>query len=139
MKIVSWNTNSRSNKETLKEQCKFLDSGNFDVITLQEITENSQSFFKNYYKDLYVASSFDLSKDLDQLKRKRKYGELIISKTRFETLDPYRINIPFPETPSNYPKIGCHSIHEENLAWPCTYLKTIGLKFRTCWPIFKLV
>ena len=97
MKIVSWNTNSRSNKETLKEQCKFLDSGNFDVITLQEITENSQSFFKDYYKNLYVASSFDLSKDLDQLKRKRKYGELIISKTRFETLDPYRINIPFPE------------------------------------------
>ena len=57
MKIVSWNTNSRSNKETLKEQCKFLDSGNFDVITLQEITENSQSFFKDYYKDLYVAKS----------------------------------------------------------------------------------
>ena len=75
MKIISWNTNARSNKEILKNQCEFLDCGNFDVITLQEITEKSQIFFKEHFKDYHLVSSFDLSKDLNLLKRKRKYGE----------------------------------------------------------------
>jgi len=97
MKIVSWNTNSRSNKEILKRQCDFLSQGKFDVITLQEITETSQIFFKDYFKNDYVLSSFDLSKDLGLLKRKRKYGQIIISKIPCKALDPYRINIPFPE------------------------------------------
>ena len=97
MKIISWNTNARSNKEILKNQCEFLDCGNFDVITLQEITEKSQIFFKEHFKDYHLVSSFDLSKDLNLLKRKRKYGEIIISKQSFEILNPYRIDIPFQE------------------------------------------
>jgi exonuclease III len=35
MKIISWNLNSRTNKETLRGQSAFLRSGDFDVITLQ--------------------------------------------------------------------------------------------------------
>ena len=97
MKIISWNTNSRTNEETLQEQYKFLLSINCDIICLQEITFKSQDFFKAKFKDSFVISSFDLSKDLKLLERKRKYGELIISNHKFKPLDPYRINIPFPE------------------------------------------
>ena len=97
MKIISWNTNSRSNKTTLLQQCKFLKTLDIDLICLQEITFKSQDFYKDFFKDRFVISSFDLSSDLELLKGKRKYGELIISNQRFIPLDPYRINIPFPE------------------------------------------
>ena len=97
MKIISWNTNSRSNKTILMQQCKFLKTLDIDLICLQEITFKSQDFYKDFFKDRFVISSFDLSRDLELLKGKRKYGELIISNQRFIPLDPYRINIPFPE------------------------------------------
>ncbi len=97
MKIISWNTNSRSNKNTLLQQCEFLENLDLDLICLQEITFKSQDFYKDFFKDRFVISSFDLSRDLELLKGKRKYGELIISKYRFTPLNPYRINIPFPE------------------------------------------
>ena len=97
MKIVSWNVNSRSKDETLQDQCAFLSSLDCDVICLQEITTKSQVFFKEFFQDRHIISSFDLSKDLDLLTRKRKYGEIIVSNYPFTPLDPYRINIPFPE------------------------------------------
>jgi exonuclease III len=97
MKIISWNTNSRSNKNTLLQQCEFLENLDLDLICLQEITFKSQYFYKDFFKDRFTISSFDLSHDLELLKAKRKYGELIISKQRFKPLNPYRINIPFPE------------------------------------------
>ena len=97
MKIVSWNTNSRTNEETLQDQCKFLLSLGCNIICLQEITLKSQDFFKEAFRDWKIISSFDLSNDLNLLERKRKYGELIISQHAFKPLDPYRINIPFPE------------------------------------------
>ena len=97
MRIISWNTNSRSNKNTLLQQCEFLENLDLDLICLQEITFKSQDFYKDFFKNRFVISSFDLSRDLELLKGKRKYGELIISKQRFTSLDPYRINIPFPE------------------------------------------
>ncbi len=97
MKIISWNTNSRSNISTLLQQCKFLKTLDLDLICLQEITFKSQDFYKDFFKDRFVISSFDLSRDLELLEGKRKYGELIISNQRFAPLDPYRINIPFPE------------------------------------------
>ena len=97
MKIVSWNVNSRSKDETLRDQCTFLSSLDCDVICLQEITLKSQVFFKQFFQDRHIISSFDLSRDLDLLTRKRKYGEIIVSNYPFTPLDPYRINIPFPE------------------------------------------
>ena len=97
MKIISWNLNSRSNKFTLENQCNFLKSGEFDFITLQEVTIKSQILIKEYFKDYFLVSSFDLAKNHDELIGKRKYGQIIISKYPFKSLDPNRINIPFPE------------------------------------------
>ena len=48
MKIISWNLNSRTNKETLEGQSSFLKKGDFDVMTLQEVTLNSEVFFKEF-------------------------------------------------------------------------------------------
>ena len=97
MKIISWNTNSRSNPKTLEKQCTYLKKGNYDVICLQEITIKSQEFFKDYFSEFKVVSSFDLVKNLSELIGKRKYGEIIISKNNFEKLNPDRIKIPYPE------------------------------------------
>ena len=63
MKIISWNLNSRTNEETLKGQSSFLRLGEFDIITLQEVTLNSEIFFKESFKDMFVLSSFDLVED----------------------------------------------------------------------------
>tara|TARA_B100000767_G_C19662125_1_gene491482 strand:+ start:174 stop:1004 length:831 start_codon:yes stop_codon:yes gene_type:complete len=97
MKIISWNLNSRSNKLTLEGQCSFLKSGKFDFITLQEVTMKSQIFIKECFKDHFLVSSFDLAKNHEELVGKRKYGQIIISKYPFRSLDPDRIKIPFPE------------------------------------------
>ena len=81
MKIVTWNLNSRTNKATLEGQSNFLNSKDYDVITLQEVTLNSEIFFKEAFKDMFVLSSFDLVRDKSILVDKRKYGQLVISKT----------------------------------------------------------
>ena len=78
MKIISWNLNSRTNEETLKGQFSFLRLGEFDVITLQEVTLNSEMFFKESFNDMFVLSSFDLVEDKSILVNKRKYGQLVI-------------------------------------------------------------
>ena len=97
MKIISWNLNSRTNKETLRGQSAFLRSGDFDVITLQEVTLNSEPFFKESFKDMFVLSSFDLVEDKSILVRNRKYGQIIISKQPIKFIPEQCKEIPFPE------------------------------------------
>ena len=97
MKIISWNLNSRTNKETLRGQSAFLRSGDFDVITLQEVTLNSEPFFKESFKDMFVLSSFDLVEDKSILVRNRKYGQIIISKQLIKFIPEQCKEIPFPE------------------------------------------
>ena len=97
MKVISWNLNSRTNKKTLKDQSSFLRLGNFDVITLQEVTLNSETFFKESFKDMYVLSSFDLVEDKSILIRNRKYGQIVISKKPIKFLRERCEEIPFPE------------------------------------------
>ena len=97
MKIVSWNLNSRTNEETLKGQSSFLRLGNFDVITLQEVTQNSEIFFKESFKDMFVLSSFDLVEDKSVLIKNRKYGQIIISKQPIRFVSERCEEIPFPE------------------------------------------
>ena len=97
MKLISWNLNSRSNNVILKDQVDYLLSKNLDVISLQEVTKSSLSYLSDAFKHLNKISSFELSEDTDELKGKRKYGEMIISKFKFKYLDPYRIGLPFPE------------------------------------------
>ena len=61
------------------------------------MTIKSQILIKEYFKDYFLVSSFDLAKNHDELIGKRKYGQIIISKYPFKSLDLNRINIPFPE------------------------------------------
>ena len=96
MKIISWNLNSRTNTETLNNQCDYLKNHNLDVITLQEVTLNSQSFFEDYFKSWHILSSFDLVDDKSILVKKRKYGQLIISKDPITPIEPVA-TMPFPE------------------------------------------
>ena len=97
MKIVTWNLNSRTNKATLEGQSNFLNSKDYDVITLQEVTLNSEIFFKEAFKDMFVLSSFDLVRDKSILVDKRKYGQLVISKKPIEFIPEQCKDIPFPE------------------------------------------
>ena len=70
MKIITWNLNSRTNLETLNNQCNYLKSQNLDVITLQEVTLNSQDFFKDYFENWNILSSFDFVSDKSVLVKK---------------------------------------------------------------------
>jgi exonuclease III len=97
MKVISWNLNSRTNKEVLESQCAYLKDNDFDVITLQEVTINSQKYFKNYFDDCFILSSFDLVTDKSILRGNRKYGQLIISKESINYLKERCEQIPFPE------------------------------------------
>ena len=96
MKIVTWNLNSRTNNKTLKNQCNYLQEGEFDIITLQEVLMVSQDFFKNFFSGMHSVSSFDLVEDKSVLERNRKFGQLIISKNPIELLERCK-EIPFPE------------------------------------------
>ena len=86
MKIITWNLNSRTNLETLNKQCDYLKEQDLDLMTLQEVTLNSQEFFKDYFKNWNVLSSFDFVSDKSVLVKKRKYGQLIISKDLYYKL-----------------------------------------------------
>ena len=47
MRVITWNLNSRTNKQDLTEQCDYLRKGDFDIITLQEVLLGSQGFIKD--------------------------------------------------------------------------------------------
>ena len=96
MKIVTWNLNSRTNLKTLNKQGEYLKKQNFDLITLQEVTLNSQDFYKEFFKDWNILSSFDFVSDKSILVKKRKYGQLIISKDPITPIKPVG-SMPFPE------------------------------------------
>tara|TARA_B100000287_G_scaffold429509_1_gene482999 strand:- start:867 stop:1688 length:822 start_codon:yes stop_codon:yes gene_type:complete len=96
MKIITWNLNSRTNLETLNKQCDYLKEQDLDLMTLQEVTLNSQEFFKDYFKNWNVLSSFDFVSDKSVLVKKRKYGQLIISKDPITPIEPFS-SMPFPE------------------------------------------
>ena len=96
MKIITWNLNSRTNKTDLQKQCKYLQDGDFDIITLQEVLLNSQCFFKDFFKDFFVMSSFDFVEDKSVHIKNRKFGQLIISRKPIEKIDRC-LEIPFPE------------------------------------------
>ena len=63
MKVITWNLNSRTNNNILEHQCKYLTENDFDLITLQEVTLVSQEYFKNYFEDRFILSSFDTVTD----------------------------------------------------------------------------
>ena len=63
MRVITWNLNSRTNKQDLTEQCDYLRKGDFDIITLQEVLLGSEGFIKDYFANESVICSFDLVKD----------------------------------------------------------------------------
>ena len=97
MKVITWNLNSRTNNTILEYQCKYLKVNDFDVITLQEVTLSSQKYYKAYFDDRFILSSFDLVTDKSILKGKRKFGQLIISKEPISYLKEQCDQIPYPE------------------------------------------
>ena len=88
MKIITWNLNSRTNLATLNKQCNYLKEQDLDLMTLQEVTLNSQEFFMDYFKNWNILSSFDFVSDKSVLVKKRKYGQLIISKDPITPIEP---------------------------------------------------
>ena len=117
MKVISWNLNARSSEQTLNDQCNYLKLGNYDFITLQEVTLKSEIFIKEFFKDLNCISSFDLASDHNILIKKRKYGQLIISPHKLQSIDTKKIEIPFPErvlgvkVVENYKNIEIYTTH----------------------------
>ena len=96
MRVITWNLNSRTNKKDLTEQCDYLRKGDFDIITLQEVLLGSEGFIKDYFANESVICSFDLVKDKSVLVNKRKYGQMIISKSPIINIEEFA-PVPFPE------------------------------------------
>ena len=70
--------------------------GDFDIITLQEVLLGSEGFIKDYFANESVICSFDLVKDKSVLVNKRKYGQMIISKSPIVNIEEFA-PVPFPE------------------------------------------
>ncbi len=96
MRLITWNLNARTNKKDLTEQCDYLQKGDFDVITLQEVLLGSEGFIKEYFSNKSVLSSFDLVKDKSVLVNKRRYGQIIISNGSISEIKEFA-SVPFPE------------------------------------------
>lgn len=96
MKVITWNLNSRTNKQDLSKQCDYLKNGDFDIITLQEVVVGSEGYIKDYFKGRSVLSSFDLVLDKSLLVNKRKYGQIVISKSEISKIESVA-TVPFPE------------------------------------------
>ena len=120
MKIISWNLNGRSDRATISRQCDYLLGGNFDIITLQEISLKSEKFIKRLLGDkggYFLVSSFDLADDHTILKGRRKFGEIIASRFDFRPCDPSLVDIPFQERVLSvqlidvHPQLEIHTTH----------------------------
>ena len=99
--ILTWNLNSRTNDVVVEKQINFLKDYSPDIITLQEVTINSASKITNQLEQIgyqYIINSFDLFEDdISILKGKRKYGQIIASKSKITPNEPNKFNIPFTE------------------------------------------
>ena len=88
MRVITWNLNSRTNKKDLTEQCDYLRKGDFDITTLRSLL-GSEGFIKDYFANESVICSFDLVKDKSVLVNKRKYGQMIISKSPIINIEEF--------------------------------------------------
>ena len=55
MKVITWNTNSRTKEETLNKQCLFLDN-QFDI--LRSVHFNNDSFLLYKFRNVIINQNF---------------------------------------------------------------------------------
>ena len=93
-RVTSWNTAKRLKQ--INFQIEFIDEHDSDVTALQEVIPSTETIFRDRLKDKYPyqMSSFELAPDLSLLKKKRMFGQLILSKFPIRPLDPNRIAVP---------------------------------------------
>lgn len=110
-RVTSWNTAKRLKQ--INFQIEFLDEHDSDVTALQEVIPSTETIFRDRLKDKYPyqMSSFELAPDLSLLKKKRMFGQLILSKFPIRPLDPNRIAVPWQERVlSCFITVGDHQI-----------------------------
>ena len=96
-RVTSWNTAKRLKQ--IDFQIEFLRKHDADIIALQEIIPSTETIFRDRLKDKYPyqVSSFELASDLSLLKKKRMFGQLILSKFPIRPSDPSGIAVPWQE------------------------------------------
>jgi endonuclease/exonuclease/phosphatase family metal-dependent hydrolase len=80
VKLVSWNT-ARRVKRT-EDQFAFLRKFEADIVALQEIIPSSEIKWRERLSGDYahIISSFELAPNVEVLKKKRMFGQIIASK-----------------------------------------------------------
>lgn len=96
-RVTSWNTAKRLKQ--IDSQIEFLRKHDADIVALQEIIPSTETIFRDRLTDKYPyqASSFELASDLSLLKKKRMFGQLILSKFPIIPLEPNGIAVPWQE------------------------------------------
>ena len=94
---LTWNIAKRIKYS--EEQVNFINSFKPDVVALQEVLISSDKKLKDLLSKNYknIVSSFDLAPDLNLLKKKRMFGQIIASNFKLKTNDPKDFNIPWQE------------------------------------------
>ena len=96
-RVTSWNTAKRLKQ--IDSQVEFLKKHNADIVALQEVIPSTEIEFRRRLKKEYpyIISSFELAPDSSILKKKRMFGQLILSKFILQPLNPKNINVPWQE------------------------------------------
>ncbi len=84
----------------MAEQIEALKSLRPDIVALQEVTLPILDSYPPLLSSLglhYIVNSFDLSKEQDQLKGPRRYGQLIASRWRLSAMKPDLFPVPWKE------------------------------------------
>jgi endonuclease/exonuclease/phosphatase family metal-dependent hydrolase len=100
LKLISWNTAGRTGK--CPDQVKALLDQNPDVIALQEVLSEGRRRFREELERCHaelkhVLDSFELAQDLDLLRGRRRYGELIASRWALIRMPPADFPVPWTE------------------------------------------
>ena len=98
MILFTWNLQSRTN--TIKQQLNAISKYKADVLAFQEVTKGSIEKITIYLKEMgyeNILDSFSLSNEKEDLKDKRKYGQIIASKYKLVKRDPKEFKVPWKE------------------------------------------
>jgi exonuclease III len=100
LQLISWNTAGRTG--ICRDQVRALLDQNPDIITLQEVLSKARCRFREELERCHaelkhVVDSFELAQQLDLLRGRRKYGELIASRWALMPMPPADFPVPWTE------------------------------------------
>lgn len=98
MRFLTWNLNGRVKR--LQEQVDAIAALNCDLVTLQEVKENTAAILRdclNAHGFGHAADSFQRCANRSILIGPRRYGDLISSRFPFHLLPETEFSIPWPE------------------------------------------